>query len=94
MLNFVSAPKNLKEVFLKNLEEKSLTEKSVSVDLVVARKEPVFVPENTRTLRNGKKLLTKPGIVTKLYLKTFDHFSKSFLNWKFSKKNSAILTFG
>ncbi len=36
MLNFVSAPKNLKEVFLKSLEEKSLTKKSISVDLVGA----------------------------------------------------------
>ena len=80
MLNFVSAPKNLKEVFLKSLEEKSLTEKSVSVDLVGAQIEPVFIPENTRTLRNGKTFLSKPEIVTKYYLKTFDHFSKSFLN--------------
>jgi len=80
MLNFVSAPKNLKEVFLKRLEEKSLTEKSVSVDLVGAQIEPVFIPENTRTLRNGKTFLSKPEIVTKYYLKTFDHFSKSFLS--------------
>ena len=43
MLNFVSAPKNLKEVFLKSLEEKSLTEKSVSVDLVGAQIEPVYL---------------------------------------------------
>ena len=94
MLNFVSAPKNLKEVFLKSLEEKSLTEKSVSVDLVGAQIEPVFIPENTRTLRNGKTFLSKPEIVTKYYLKTFDHFSKSFLNWIFLKKDLAILTLG
>ena len=43
MLNFVSAPKNLKEVFLKNLEEKSLTEKLVSVDFVCAQIEPVYL---------------------------------------------------
>ena len=43
MLNFVSAPKNLKEVFLKNLEEKSLTEKLVSVDFVDAQIEPVYL---------------------------------------------------
>jgi len=55
MLNFVSAPKNLKEVFLKNL-----TEKSVSVDFVGAQIEPVFIPENTSTLRNGKAFLSKP----------------------------------
>jgi len=58
MLNFVSAPKNLKEVFLKSFEEKSSTKESVSVDLVGARIEPVFIPENTRTLRNGKTFLT------------------------------------
>ena len=80
MLNFVSAPKNLKQVFLKSLEEKSLTEKSVSVDLVGAQIEPVFIPENTRTLRNGKTFLSKPEIVTKYNLKTSDHFSKSFYN--------------
>jgi len=66
--------------FLKSLEEKSLTEKSVSVDLVGAQIEPVFIPENTRTLRNGKTFQTKPEIFTKYYLKTIDHFSKSFLN--------------
>ena len=54
MLNFVSAPKNLKEVFLKSLEEKILTEKSVSVDLVGARIKPVFIPENTRHLEMAK----------------------------------------
>ena len=42
MLNFVSAPKNLKEVFLRSSEEKSLTEKSVSVDLVGTQIEPVL----------------------------------------------------
>ena len=66
--------------FLNMFFLKSLTEKSVSVDLVGAQIEPVFIPENTRTLRNGKTFLSKPEIVTKYYLKTFDHFSKSFLN--------------
>ena len=33
-------------------------------------------------------------IVTKYYLKTFDHFSRSFLNWIFLKKDLAILTLG
>jgi hypothetical protein len=27
--------------------------------------EPVFIPENTRTLRNGKTFLSKPEIATK-----------------------------
>jgi len=40
----------------------------------------VFIAENTRTLRNGKTFLAKPEFVTKFYLKTFDHSSKSFLN--------------
>ncbi len=75
-----TSPARPKEVFLKSLEEKSLNEKSVSVDLVGAQIEPVFISENTRTLRNGKIFLSKPEIVTKYYLKTFDHFSKSFLN--------------
>ena len=75
-----SCRKIWKEVFLKNFEEKSLTEELVSVDLVGARIEPDFIPENTRTLRNCKTFQTKPEIVTKYYLKTFDHFSKSFLN--------------
>jgi hypothetical protein len=34
---------NLNEVFVKILEEKSLTEESVSVDLVDAEKEPVLL---------------------------------------------------
>jgi len=53
---------------------------SVSVELVDTRIEPVFIPENTRTLRNGKTFQTKPEIFTEYYLKTFDHISKSFLN--------------
>ena len=44
MLNFVSAPKILKEVFLKSFEEKSSTEESASEDLVGDRIEPVFIP--------------------------------------------------
>ena len=47
---------------------------------VSMRIEPVFIPENKRTLRNGKSFQTKPEIFTKYYLKTFDHLSKSFLN--------------
>ena len=80
MLNFVSSSKILKEVFLKSYEGKSLTEESVSVERVDTRIEPVFIPENTRTLRNGKTFQTKPEIFTQYYLKTFDFFSKSFLN--------------
>jgi len=70
----------LKEILLKNNEEKSLTEESASVELVDTRIEPVFIPENTRTVRNGKTFQTNPEIFTKYYLKTFDHFSKSFLS--------------
>ena len=36
-LNFVSSPKILKEVLVKSYEEKSLTEESVSVELVDSR---------------------------------------------------------
>ena len=53
---------------------------SVSIELVDTRIEPVFIPENTRTLRNGKTFKTKPEIFTKYNLKTFDHFSKYFSN--------------
>ena len=63
---------------LKSFEEKSSTKESVFADLVGARIEPVFIPENTRTLRNGKTFLTKPEIITKYYFKTFDHFSNPF----------------
>ena len=61
------------------IHKKSSTNESVSVDLVGARIESVFILENTRTLRNGKTFLAKPEIITKYY-STFDHFSKSFLN--------------
>ncbi len=79
-VRFVSSPKILKEVLVKSYEEKSLTEESVSVELVDTPIELVFIPENTRTLRNGKTFQKKSEIFTKYYLKTFDHFSKSFLN--------------
>ena len=80
MLNFVSSPKKLKGNPCKKLWRNSLTEESVSIELVDTRIEPVFITENTRTLRSGKTFQTKPEIFTKYYLKTFDHFSKSFLN--------------
>ena len=80
MLNFVSAPRILRQVFVKSLEEKCLTQELVSIDLVDDQKESVLIPENTRTLRNGKKFLTKSEIVTKFYFKKFEHFSKFFLN--------------
>jgi len=70
--------KNIKEI--KESPCKKLTEESVSIKLVDTRIEPVFIPQNTRKLRNGKTFQTKPEILTKYYLKTFDHFSKSFLN--------------
>ena len=78
MLNFVLSPKILKEVLVKSQEEKSLTEESVSVELVDTWIEPFFIPEDTRTLRNGKTFQARPEIFTKYYLKTFDHFSKFF----------------
>ena len=53
----------LREILVKSYEEKSLTEETVSSDLVFARKEPVFIPENTRTLRNGKTFLKKREFV-------------------------------
>ena len=93
MLNFVSSPKISKEVILKSYEGKSLTEESVSVELVDTRIEPVFITENTRTLRSGKTFQTNPDIITKYYLKTFDHFSKSFLNclnWIFLRKEKLV----
>ena len=45
MLNFVSSPQILKEVLVKSYEEKSLTEESVSVELVDTQIEPVFIPK-------------------------------------------------
>ena len=54
MLNFVSAPKNLKEFIVKNLQEKNLIEKT---DLVDDNKEPIFIPY--WTLRNGQTFLTE-----------------------------------
>jgi len=60
MLNFVSAPKILKEVIVKNFQEKSLIEKP---DLVDDNKESVFIPENTRTFRNGETFSTKHDVV-------------------------------
>jgi len=51
MLNFVAAPKFLKEVIEKNFQEFTSVEK---IDLVKDNNESLFIPENTRTLRNGK----------------------------------------
>ncbi len=66
MLNFVSSHKILKEVIVKNFLEKSLIEKP---DLVDDNKEIVFIPENTRTLRNCKTFVTKHDVVSKLFQK-------------------------
>ena len=94
MLNFVSAPKILKEVIVKNFQEKSLIEKP---DLVDDNKESVFIPENTRTFRNGETFSTKHDVVSKFCLKhltTSQTLFKNFLNQIFLKKNSAHLTHG
>ncbi len=83
MLNFVSAPKNLKEVFFRRKKKKFRRKKfnqKVNLSRFSKCSNRTCLPENTRTLRNGKTFLSKPEIVTKYYLKTFDHFSKSFLN--------------
>ena len=79
MLNFVSAPKILREVFVKSLEEKSLAEDLISIDSVDAQKEPIFIPVNKSTLRNGKTFLTKPEIFTKFYLKDQTTFQNPFI---------------
>jgi len=50
-----------------------------NTDLVDDKKEPVFIPENTRTQRNGNIFLAKHDIVSRFCFKTFDYFSNTFL---------------
>ncbi len=58
-------------MIVKKIQEKSLIEKP---DLIDDNKESVFIPENTRTLRNGETFLTKHDVVSKFCLKTFDYY--------------------
>ena len=62
-LNFVSAPKILKEFIVKNFQEKNLIE---NTDLVDDNKEPIFIPY--WTLRNGKTFMTELKILIRSVL--------------------------
>ena len=68
-LNFVSAPKILKEFIVKNFQEKNLIENR---DLIDNNKEPIFIPY--WTLRNGKTFMTELKILIRSVL---DFNSKS-----------------
>ncbi len=52
-----------------------------NVDLVKENNEPLFIPENTRTNRNGKTRVTKQESASKFFLKTFDYFLNSFFKY-------------
>jgi hypothetical protein len=71
MLNFVSAPKILKEI----IETKFLELKSQETN----KADPLFVPENIRGLRNKNVIINSQDAHSKFLINTFSYFSHTFL---------------
>ena len=66
MLNFTSAPKILKENIVDNFLASSLIQ--------LSQKEPLFIPDNSMSLRNRIIAISSNEKVSKFALKTFTYF--------------------
>jgi hypothetical protein len=71
MLNFTSAPEILKENIVDNFNASSVIQSS--------QKELLFIPGNSRSLRNRVITISSNEKVSKHVLKTFTYFSNVFL---------------
>ena len=71
MLNFVSAPKLLKEIIETKFQELKSQETNNA--------DPLFVPENTRSLRNNNDIIYSQDAQSKFLINTFSYFSQTFL---------------
>jgi len=71
MLNFTSAPEILKENIVDNFLGSSIIQ--------LCQKEPLFLPENSKSLRNRVITISSNQKISKYALKTFTYFSNVFL---------------
>ena len=71
MLNFVSAPKILKEIIETKFQELKSQETNNA--------DPLFVPENIRSLRNRNVIIYSQDAQSKFFINTFSYFSQTFL---------------
>jgi len=70
MINFVSAPKILKE--MKETKFQELTSQETN------NADPLFVPENIRSLRNRNVIIYSQDAQSKFLINTFSYFSHTF----------------
>ena len=71
MLNFTSAPEILKENIVDNFLGSSIIQ--------LSQKEPLFLPDNSKSLRNRVITISSNQKISKYALKTFTYFSNVFL---------------
>jgi len=88
MLNFTVAPKILKEDIVGNFLAWSITQ--------LSQKEPIFIPDNSKSLKNRVITISLNEKVSKYALKTFSYFSNVFLKCinldSFNLKFSSFIT--
>jgi len=89
MLNFTSAPEILKENIVDNFLGSSIIQ--------LSQKEPLFLPDNSKSLRNRVITISSNEKVSKYALKTFTYFSNVFLKClnldSFNLKFSSFITY-
>jgi hypothetical protein len=89
MLNFTCAPKILKENNVDNFSGSSIIQ--------LSQKEPLFIPDNSKSLRNRVITISSNEKVSKYALKTFNYFSNFFLKClkldSFNLKFNRFLTY-
>jgi hypothetical protein len=70
MLNFISAPKILKETIETKFQELKTQETSNA--------DPLFVPEIIKSLRNRNVIIYSQDVQSKFLINTFSYFSHNF----------------
>jgi hypothetical protein len=89
MLNFAFAPKILKENIADNFLASSISQ--------LSQKEPLFIPDNFKSLRNRVITISSNETVSKYALKTITYFSNVFLKCSnldfFNLKFSSFVTY-
>ena len=89
MLNFTSAPEILQENIVDNFYASSIIQ--------LSQKEPLFLPDNSKSLRNRVITISSNEKVSKYALKTFTYFSNVFLKClnldSFNLKFSSFITY-
>jgi hypothetical protein len=89
MLNFTSAPEILMENIVDNFLGSSIIQ--------LSQKEPLFLPDNSKSLRNRVITISSNEKVSKYSLKTFTYFSNVFLKClnldSFNLKFSSFITY-